>query len=540
MIRGMIQLPQSTSICYLKHFFISIVLIITLSNTCDSQDKSIAKIDQVFSLIEQFYKDSVDMSPLVETAIRSALNELDPHTSYFTREEFETMNESLKGNFEGIGISYQTIDDSVLIVAVMEGSPAEKAGLFPGDFILSADGTPISGQKDAEESVRRLIGGKKGTLVELLIKKPEQVEPVKFLIERDKIPVKSVETVYKTNDLTGYIRLTRFSATTGVELKKAFKELNKGEDCKSIILDLRGNGGGYLDKAVEVADEFLSDDKTIVYTQGRNNPRKNYRATSKGDFEVGNLYVLVDERSASASEIVAGALQDWDRGMIIGRRTFGKGLVQRQFMLNDSSAIRLTIAAYFTPTGRCIQKPYSDGNEEYIDEIFNREKNGELLALDSSKMVDSLMYKTLVNQRKVYGGGGIFPDIFIPTDTTGTAIIMRKMSRTGVFSRAAVSYYSIRFKKLENQYPTEEEFIRHYLPDEEAIQQLLKYVPMEDRGIVFSGNEQLRTEFKQLYTAHLGKLLFGTSSFFRIINAMDPAYLKAISLSEGKQTTTLQ
>lgn len=540
MIRGMIQLPQSTSICYLKHFFISIVLIITLSNTCDSQDKSIAKIDQVFSLIEQFYKDSVDMSPLVETAIRSALNELDPHTSYFTREEFETMNESLKGNFEGIGISYQTIDDSVLIVAVMEGSPAEKAGLFPGDFILSADGTPISGQKDAEESVRRLIGGKKGTLVELLIKKPEQVEPVKFLIERDKIPVKSVETVYKTNDLTGYIRLTRFSATTGVELKKAFKELNKGEDCKSIILDLRGNGGGYLDKAVEVADEFLSDDKTIVYTQGRNNPRKNYRATSKGDFEVGNLYVLVDERSASASEIVAGALQDWDRGMIIGRRTFGKGLVQRQFMLNDSSAIRLTIAAYFTPTGRCIQKPYSDGNEEYIDEIFNREKNGELLALDSSKMVDSLMYKTLVNQRKVYGGGGIFPDIFIPTDTTGTAIIIRKMSRTGVFSRAAVSYYSIRFKKLENQYPTEEEFIRHYLPDEEAIQQLLKYVPMEDRGIVFSGNEQLRTEFKQLYTAHLGKLLFGTSSFFRIINAMDPAYLKAISLSEGKQTTTLQ
>lgn len=528
----MIQLFRNTFQKQLKYYFISSILIITISNTCNSQDKSIGKIDQVFSLIEQFYKDSVDMGPLAETAIRSALKELDPHTSYYTREEFESMNESLKGNFEGIGISYQTIDDSVLIVSVMDGSPAEKAGLFPGDFILSADGTPISGQKDADESVRRLIGGKKGTSVELMIKKPEQEEPVRFVIERDKIPVKSIEAVYKTHNLTGYIRLTRFSATTGVELKKAFKDLNKGENCETIVLDLRGNGGGYLDKAVEVADEFLSDDKTIVFTQGRNNPRKNYRASSKGDFEVGKLYVLVDERSASASEIVAGAIQDWDRGTIVGRRTFGKGLVQRQFMLNDSSAIRLTIAAYYTPTGRCIQKPYSEGNEDYMDEILNREKNGELLALDSTKMVDSLMFKTLVEHRKVYGGGGIFPDIFIPADTSGTAIIMRKMSRTGVFSRGAVGYYSIRFKMLEKQYPSEEDFIQNYKPDEEAIQQLQKYVPEEDKGIVFDPAGQLKTEFRLLYTAHLGKLLFGSSGFYRIINSMDPAYQKVISLCE--------
>ncbi len=516
---------------YLIKYFILPAIIIGITSSSYGQNTAIDKISQVISLVEQFYKDSVDMDSLAERAIRAALEKLDPHTGYYTREEYEVMNESLKGNFEGIGISYQSIEDSVYILSVLENSPAQKAGLFPGDIIISVDDKSVSGKNQVKNNLRQLIGGKKGTLVHLKIKRPNQEQIVSFDIERDKIPVNSIDAVYKSKELIGYIHLTRFSATSAVELKKAIKELNRGEDCKAIILDLRGNGGGYLDKAVEVADEFLTEDKLIVYTQGRNNPPKNYSSTKKGDFESGKLFIWVDERSASASEIVAGAIQDWDRGTIVGRRTFGKGLVQRQFTLKDSSAIRLTIAAYYTPSGRCIQKPYdSDKSEEYLEEVVSREKNGELLTLDSTKMVDSLMYHTLVNKRKVYGGGGIFPDIFVPQDTSQVNEMHRKLSRTGIYSRSAAAYYSTHAEELQKEYPNKKQFILNYQPDNQAIANFLKHINQEDEVQMADLNGKLNPLFLHYYKAYLAKLLFDSAAYQELVNEVDPVWNTTLAL----------
>lgn len=513
--------------------YLIILISIFLINTShlNSQDKEIKKIEQVYSLIDKYYTDSVDFQQLAESAVIATLKELDPHSIYIGKDELEAMNQTLKGEFDGIGITYQLSNDTVIIVQVMEDSPAEKAGLYPGDLILSADGKKISGTGISNADVRKCIGGKKHSEVILEILQTASDQPVTLHVKRDKIPLKSVEAAHFIDQETAYLKLLRFSATTQKELETAFINLKKERDFSAFILDLRGNGGGYLDKAVELADEFLSKDKRIVFTKGKNSPMKEYFSSDQGEFEEGELILLVDERSASASEIVAGAIQDWERGTIVGRRSFGKGLVQRQFNLNDSSAIRLTIASYFTPSGRSIQKPYNSGIDDYQDELSNREKKGEFLHPDSSLLIDSLKFKTLLTGKVLYGGGGISPDVFIPIDTGRVADLHKLLMQKGVYSRSAAEFYGQNKRSLKREFDSVEEFIQKFDASTDAFPILEKYsqrvVSREDEKVHLIKNEWIMNNYK----AQIARLVFGTNAYYQTLNTMDPMVSRAVELS---------
>lgn len=516
---------------YFRYFILLLSILLINSNDLKSQDKEIKKIEQVYSLIQKYYMDTVDFQQLAESAVIATLKELDPHSIYISKEELEAMNQTLKGEFEGIGITYQLSNDTVCIVQVMEGSPAEKAGLFPGDLILSADGKKLTGSGINHSEIRKSIGGKKNSEVELEILPASSDQLFTLTVKREKIPLKSVEAAHFLDSQTAYIKLLRFSATTRNELENAFENLQKVKHFSTLILDLRGNGGGYLDKAVELSDEFLGKDKRIVYTEGKNNPLKEYFATDRGAFEEGELFILMDERSASASEIVAGAIQDWERGTIIGRRSFGKGLVQRQFNLNDSSAIRLTIAAYYTPSGRSIQKSYDSGIDEYQDELANREKSGEFLHPDSSLLIDSLKFKTLITSKDLYGGGGIFPDIFVPSDTGEVVELHKFLMQKGVYSRSAADFFGQNKRRLKKEYETTEDFILRFDPRAEAYASLQKF----SQRLIQSENYKehlLKDErITSYYKAHIARLVFGSDAYHHTLNTIDPMVARALELS---------
>ena len=366
--------------------------------------------------IANLYVDKVDEDKMVETAIVSMLEQLDPHSTYSNPEEVRKLNEPLQGNFDGIGIQFNMATDTLFVIQPVSGGPSEKAGILAGDRIIQVNDTLIAGVKMSTEEVMRRLRGKKGTEVNLKIMRRGVDELLSFTVKRDKIPVYSLDASYMVTDKTGYIRINRFAATTGKEFSEALSSLQK-QGMKDLILDLQGNGGGYLNAAIDLANQFLDKKELIVYTEGRRNPRSEFRAEGNGRFRKGRLIVLVDEFSASASEIVSGAVQDWDRGMIVGRRTFGKGLVQRPVDLPDGSMIRLTVARYYTPSGRCIQKPY-ESIEQYNRDLIDRYNRGEMLSADSIHFPDSLKYTTHKLGRTVYGGGGIMPDYFVPIDTT--------------------------------------------------------------------------------------------------------------------------
>lgn len=418
------------------------------------------KMSFTLNMIRYYYAEKPDMKKIVEKGIVNMLKELDPHSVYISKEDVEKMNEPLIGNFDGIGVSFQIMKDTIYVVDVIRGGPSEKVGVMPGDKIIKVDEKNATGDTIKTDWVFKNLRGVKGTKVKITIERKGRKEPIVFDIIRDKIPITSVDTWFMLDKTLGYIRLDRFAQNSQSEVLEAIKDLKK-QGMKELIFDLRGNGGGYLDVAFKLSDEFLDDEKLIVYTEGVSSPRYDFKSQSKGEFEKGKLVILIDETSASASEIVSGAVQDWDRGVIVGRRSFGKGLVQRPFNLPDGSQIRLTTSRYYTPSGRCIQKPWEDGLDSYYNDYMKRYQHKELITPDSIKFPDSLKYSTS-NGRIVYGGGGIMPDVFVPIDTSRASDYLINLRSKGIFNNFTMQWVDDNRTTFLKQNPTFDDFNKTY------------------------------------------------------------------------------
>ena len=484
-----------------------------------SEDSPMRKLHIAEMAITNLYVDSVDERKLVEDAIRGMLEKLDPHSSYADPEEVKAMNEPLQGNFEGIGVQFNMVDDTLLVIQPVSKGPSEKVGIMAGDRIVSVNDTAIAGVKMAREEIMRRLRGPKGTKVDLGIVRRGVAETLKFTVKRDKIPVKSVDAVYMIRPGVGYIRIGNFGATTYGEFMRGLEQLRK-EGMRDLILDLQDNGGGYLQAAVQVANEFLQKNELIVYTEGRQFPRMDYKARGNGDFREGRVLVLVNEFTASAAEIVSGAIQDHDRGTIIGRRTFGKGLVQRPVDLPDGSMIRLTIAHYYTPAGRCIQKPYTKGDiEDYALDFDKRLKHGELTNRDSIHFADSLRFYTLKERRPVYGGGGIMPDVFVPLDTLQYTKYHRQLVLKGIVINTDLRYIDNHRDQLRSLFPTFEAFRTGFQVPQALIDDVMKDgekqgVKPEDDAEMQKTLPYLKAQLKAL----VARDLFDMSEYFQIIN----------------------
>lgn len=429
-------------------------------NNEDVLKMSNIKATQTLGMIDYFYVDTTDLNKICEKGIEAMLKELDPHSVFIDKDEVAKMNEPLVGNFDGIGVSFQLLDDTIHVVDVISGGPSEKVGVLAGDKIVKVDDMPATGDSIKNDWVFKHLRGKKGTKVSVSVIRGRSKTPIVFEIKRDKIPINSIDTWFMIDKEIGYIRLNRFAQSSNEEMVQAITDL-QSEGMQSLILDLRGNGGGYLNVAVDICDQFLSGDKLIVYTKGAKSPRQELKAQKKGLFEQGRLVIMVDESSASASEILSGAVQDWDRGVIVGRRTFGKGLVQRPFDMYDGSQIRLTTSRYYTPSGRCIQKPYNGGVEEYQMDYYNRLSHGELLSADSVHFADSLRCFTSGN-RLVYGGGGIMPDVFVPIDTMRASDYMINLRSKGLFNSFALNWTEENREQFLKKAPTYDKFSKEY------------------------------------------------------------------------------
>jgi len=478
---------------------ISIILFFTLTPVLFAQGFSALqqrKLSNALLAISSLYVDSINDKKIVESTIENILKDLDPHSVYIPKEEIERVNEPLEGSFEGIGIQFQIMEDTLLVVQTISGCPAEKVGVLPGDRIIYINNDLIAGVKIQSSDIFKRLRGTKGTEVRVRVRRGNKPELIEFKIIRDKIPLYSVDATYMIGKDIGYIKINNFGANTVQEFEKALLTLQK-KGMKSLILSLQGNGGGYLNAAKELACEFLSANKLIVYTQGLNQPKQTEMSTTNGVFEKGKLIVLVDEYSASASEIVSGALQDWDRAIIVGRLTFGKGLVQRQLQLVDGSMMRLTVARYYTPTGRSIQKSYKGGYEKYEMEIGNRIKKGELFHADSIHFPDSLKYQTLNLKRTVYGGGGIMPDIFVPLDTTNYTLLHRKLVALGIVLKASVQYIDKNRAELMKKYPTFEKFKKEFEVSDDFLKLLVNLAEKEKIN-VNSSNDSVDISKNQL------------------------------------------
>ncbi len=454
----------------------------TLSFSQSNNDPAMRKINMAIYAIENLYVDTINENKLAEDAIVALLEKLDPHSNYMTPEEVKELNEPLQGNFDGIGVQFNMLTDTLYIIQVVSGGPSEKVGIRAGDRIIEVNDTVIAGVKMKTNDVMSRLRGPKGTTVRVKILRQGENNLLEFKIVRDKIPIYSLDASYMLDKTTGYIRLNRFAATTYDEFVKALKDL-KSKGMISLILDLQGNGGGYLNASIDIADEFLKQGQTIVYTEGVHQRREDAKATARGSFETGKLIVLVDEYSASASEIVSGAVQDWDRGIIVGRRSFGKGLVQRPIPLPDGSMIRLTTARYYTPTGRCIQKPYEKGNlDSYNKDLIERYNHGEMVSADSIHFPDSLKYNTLVNRRVVYGGGGIMPDYFVPLDTSRYTDFHREIVGKGIINRFAMNLIDKDRDQYKKEYKNFDVFFSKFTVTDEMLQSLLHLMKEERKG----------------------------------------------------------
>jgi len=423
------------------------------------------KIEYALQAIKYAYVDTINDKKLTDDAIRAMVKDLDPHSVYIPLDEMREMNEPLVGKFEGIGIQFNILEDTIMVTQTIPGGPSEKLGIRQGDRIVKIDGVVKAGVKITNNDVLKLLRGNKGTKVTVGILRRGNTDLIDFTITRDQIPLFSLDASYMVSPKVGYIKISRFADNTVEEFKAALAKL-KDQGMESLVLDLQDNGGGYLNRAVELGDEFLSDGKKIVFTRGRTTQSEDYNATSAGGWEKGRLAILINESSASASEIVSGAVQDWDRGLIIGRRSFGKGLVQKPIQLPDGSAIRLTVAHYYTPSGRCIQKPYELGDEEEYDLDFaNRIKNGELTNPDSIHFSDSTKYFTN-NKRLVRGGGGIMPDLFVPLDTTEFSTFFSDLRRQNAFNDFILSWVDNNRNDLRKNYPTLDDFKNKFVVSE--------------------------------------------------------------------------
>lgn len=502
------------------------------------------KLQMAAQAIPQLYVDSVDENKLVEDAIKGMLEKLDPHSSYSSPEETRELNEPLQGNFSGIGISFNMNTDTLYVIQTVSGGPSERVGILAGDRIIAVNDTAIAGVKMKNSDIMKRLRGPKGTDVEVTVLRYDSQIPdtIKFRITRDDIPIYSVDAAYMVDSSTGFLRLNKFAADTPKEARKALSDLKK-QGMTNLILDLTDNGGGYLGSAVELVSEFIRPGEVVVYTEGLNSPRSYLNSSpdgKKGLLDTGRLVVMMNQYSASASEITAGAIQDHDRGLVVGRRSFGKGLVQRPLPLPDGSMIRLTVAHYYTPSGRDIQKPYRKGDEEaYRKDIENRFNHGELMHADSIKLVDSTQYKTLNLERTVYAGGGIMPDRFVPLDTTAFTKYYRNVVAKGLVNRFVIKYVDAHRAELKKMYPSDSDFVKNFEVTDDMIDSVKELA--EKEGIEFN-QEQFdlsRPLFTMSIKGLIGRDLYDQATYFKVYNQYDPIFKEAFNLINSQDYTTL-
>jgi carboxyl-terminal processing protease len=526
--RSLIYMPLLLAVLLVIGFIIGIfVNPRTFLSSKATSNHSGNKLGNIIQLIESEYVDSVNTSEIVEKTIPVLLGNLDPHTTYIPASDMKGVEEEMRGNFSGIGVQFSIYEDTIMIVDVISGGPSAKLGILPGDRIILVNDSTVAGTGIKNEQVLKLLRGEKGTLVKVGILRKGFKKLFDFDITRGDIPIYSVDVSYMIDNETGFIKISRFAEQTYDEFTKAMQKLDKA-GAKKIIIDLRGNPGGYLNVVIRMVDDFLGKDDSILITQGKSQPRKIFMATSRDAWINKQVIVLIDEFSASASEIFAGALQDNDRGIVIGRRSFGKGLVQEQIPFPDGSAVRLSVARYYTPSGRCIQKSYKDGNEKYFEDLFARMEHGEFEVADSIHFADSLKYKTKKG-RTVYGGGGIMPDIFVPADTSGRSQYFINVVQKGLVYQYALQYADQHRDKLNSLKSAQE--IEQFLDLQNILGSFASYaatkgVNPDKQGLKESGviiNTQLK--------AYISRNIIGEEGFYPIIQQIDKTLLKAIEIS---------
>ncbi|MCK9219415.1 MAG: S41 family peptidase [Bacteroidales bacterium] len=499
-------------------------------NARQNPTSGIKKYDAVMQIIKFAYVDTINEEKLVEKAIIETLKDLDPHSMYISKKDVQKANEPLEGNFDGIGVQFEILRDTITVVHPVPGGPSEKLGIFSGDKIIKIEGEVVTGKKVTNQFVLDHLRGKRGTKVTVSIYRKGKKDLLDFTIVRDKIPINSIDAAYMIKPGIGYINLNKFAQTSMQEFTEATARL-KSEGMKSLILDLRNNSGGYMGTAIELSDEFLGPGKVIVYTQGVRSSREDFYSTAKGLFESGKLVIMINENSASASEIVSGAIQDWDRGLIVGRRSFGKGLVQRPFQLPDSSQMRLTTARYYNPSGKCIQKSYTEGVDKYYEDFGNRVKHGELVHPDSIKFPDSLKYFTS-RKRVVYGGGGIMPDVFIPWDSTPITDYYLELRRKNVINTFVGDYVDKNRKSLNLNYPKFSVFDEKFKIDDSFMNGFFSWAEKEgvkkDEKQYALSEQLIKFQIKGL----IAQKLWDITEMYRVINQYDEEVLKAIEVAE--------
>ncbi len=487
------------------------------------------KLNRLIDYIDYEYVDDVNTDSIVDVTVNKILENLDPHSVYISKEEYAQVTENMKGDFVGIGVSFYKVQDTIVVIKALEGGPSEKLGIRGGDRILYADGTQLFNQGISNDSITGQLKGKENTKVTLKILRKGIEDLLTFKVKRGKVPLKSVDAAYMLTEDLGYIKVNRFAETTYKEFKKSINAL-KDKGATQIALDLRGNPGGYLSEAINIADEFIKDDKLILFTKNKSGAIEETYAQREGGFENGKVFVLIDENSASASEVVAGALQDNDVGTIVGRRSYGKGLVQREMGLGDGSAVRLTIARYYTPTGRSIQKPYANGNDAYFNDYMRRYKNGELNNEDSIHVNDSLRYKTPAG-KIVYGGGGIIPDVFVPKNTDSEKEKLTLLLRGGYMSPFVFELLE-RNREYYNSI-SKEDFKKEIEITDEMLKDFNRYIYQRDVrfNLTFEEHKPL---LKKYLKAEMAQQLFGTNIFERYLNEDDRIIEKVVELSKQK------
>ena len=497
----------------------------------ENEEPPLRKLQYAEVAITNLYVDSVDEKKLVEDAIRGMIDKLDPHSSYLTPKEVKSLNEPLNGNFEGIGVQFNMIEDTLLVIQPVTNGPSEKVGIIAGDRIVSVNDSAIAGVKMSKEEIMKRLRGSKGTKVHLGVVRQGIKDLLKFTVVRDKIPVKSIDATYMIRPGIGYIRIGSFGATTHQEFLESLNKLKAG-GMRHGILDLQENGGGYLKAAVDISEEFLQKGDLIVYTEGRKVPRMDYTANGNGAFQQGKVVVLVDGYTASAAEIVTGAIQDQDRGIVVGRRTFGKGLVQRPVDLPDGSMIRLTIAHYYTPSGRCIQKPYTKGGgKDYAMDMMKRLKSGELMNADSIHFADSLKYETLRQHRIVYGGGGIMPDEFVPLDTTVYTKFHRELAAKSVVIQQNLRYVDNHRKELQNRWTSFADFKQQFEVPQSLVDAILaegekQNIKPKDEAELEKTLPYLKMQLKAL----IARDIWDMSEYFSVVNEQSEMVKKALEV----------
>ena len=499
-------------------YLVALCLVFSLTVTAQrSLPQVLQKLLNAEYAISTLYVDSVNEDKLVEDAIKGMLESLDPHSSYTDAKETKELEEPLQGEFSGVGIQFNMNKDTLYVIQTVPGGPSERVGVLAGDRIIYVNDTTIAGVKMKNSDIQKRLRGKKGTNVTIKVKRPGVKDLITFRITRDNIPLNSIDAKYMLDERTGYLRISRFGAKTHEEMMEALQELKK-QGMTQLIMDLSDNGGGYLNAAIDMCNEFLERGQLMVYTEGENSPRNEANANGWGDYKDLHMVVIVNQYSASAAEIFAGAMQDWDRAVVVGRRTFGKGLVQRPFKFEDGSMMRLTVARYYTPSGRCIQKPYNRGDKKaYEKELLDRYNEGEYYSLDSIQFNDSLRYTTRLNGRTIYGGGGVMPDVFVPVDTTEYSTYYRDLSAKGILNQYAIKFVDKERKAITKRYATVKEFDEGFVITDEMMRDLIQ---MGESDSIKYDEEKYRTSEQMLKAITKGLIardLYGDAGAYSVI-----------------------